>query len=65
MPFDDYLADLDFPLPVDPEGQNPGTPCFYNMNTFWTIQKKIPEDFDWKRWVEKLPENVYGGPLSS
>lgn len=64
MPFDDVLADLNFPLfPVDPEGQNPGTPCFYNMGTFWTMQEKIPEDFDWKQWVEKLPKDVYGGPV--
>ena len=63
MPLDDALADAGFPFGVDPEGQNTGTPCFYNMGTFWTVQAKIPEDFDWKLWVDKLPQNAYGGPV--
>ena len=64
MPLDDALADANFPLfPVDPRSDNPGTPCFYNMGTFWTFEAPIPHGFDWKRWVQALPKNMYGGPV--
>ena len=63
MPFDDHLADADFPLfPVTPAGANPGTPCFYNNGTFWTVEATIPPDFDWAKWVRILPKD-YLGPV--
>ena len=63
MPFDDYLADREFPYGVVPSYENSGKPCFFNMRTYWTIEEEVPSDFDWLKWRELLPKHAYGGPV--